>query len=141
MFASVCCAPESDEFTFNFKSNYFLPPLELSCSNLFKNKPLNEKKNPENERANVCASEREINNPLTFIFLLCLSLSFIIRVEFDSFAWGNELGLQQVALQNRYFQETFASPTKQIVFPRKSLMTACFDTYGNRATKTNKIKS
>lgn len=91
MFASVCCA--SDEFTFNVKSNYFPPPLELSCSNLFKKKPLNEiKSNSENERANVCASERAINKPLTFIFLLCLSLT-LIRVEFDSFALGKRVGL------------------------------------------------
>lgn len=72
MFASVCCAPESDEFTFNFKSNYFLPPLELSCSNLFKNKPLNEKKNPENERAKVCASERERDKQTTNLYFLAV---------------------------------------------------------------------
>lgn len=69
MFASVCCAPESDEFTFNVKSNYFLSPLELSITVTYLNKTIKRKKESrKRESKRVCERERD-KQPTNLYFL------------------------------------------------------------------------
>lgn len=70
MFASVCCAPESDEFTFNFKSNYFLSPLELKKNAVtYLNKTIKRKKESrKRESKRVCERERD-KQPTNLYFL------------------------------------------------------------------------